>query len=209
MEFFLNLVFVAALRVAHHQFAQKSGEKKLGAENHHRQGDVEIWGVGYERVVHSVVHRPEFRCSYNHYGYQSEQKHQRAEQPEEMHRFHSEFVCEPESSEVEIAVDESVEAEFRRAVFAGLMVYNFLAYAVEACVFGQIGYIAVHVAVNLDAFHHLLTVCLQSAVEIVEVMYAAHLAGSGVEELRGDCLGKRVVALLSSRFPRKADVCRI
>ena len=73
---------------------------------------------------------------------------------------------------------------------------HLLAYLVIPGILGQVGYIAVHVAVDLDILHHLLLVGLQSAVEVVQIPDARHLAGRGVEELGGYGFGERVVAFL-------------
>ena len=113
-----------------------------------------------------------------------------------MHRLYSEFVCEPEGGQVEIAVDKAVEAEFCLAVFACLMVHHFLANTGESGVFCQIGDVAVHVAVHLYALYHFVAVGLQTAVEVMEIVDSAHSAGGGVEQFGGDGLRQRVVAFL-------------
>ena len=37
LEFFLNVVVIAPLRVATDEFAEKTGHKQLGSQNHHRE----------------------------------------------------------------------------------------------------------------------------------------------------------------------------
>ena len=41
-----------------------------------------------------------------------------------MHRFDAEFGLKPERSQVEVAVDKSVEAKLGGAVFAGLVLHD-------------------------------------------------------------------------------------
>ena len=48
--------------------------------------------------------------------------------------------------------------------------------------------VAVHLAIDLDGFHHILLVGLEPAVEVVE-LDARHSARGPVEELRRDVLG--------------------
>ena len=76
------------------------------------------------------------------------------------------------------------------------MVYHFLANLVETSILGQIGDIAVHLTIDLNILHHILAVGLETAVEVVQVLDAAHLAGGGVEQLRRQRLRQRVIALL-------------
>ena len=53
-----------------------------------------------------------------------------------------------------------------------------------------------HVTIDLDVLDDLVAVGLEAAVEVVEVVDAADLAGGGVEQLGGDGLRQGVVALL-------------
>jgi hypothetical protein len=76
------------------------------------------------------------------------------------------------------------------------VLHHFLAYAGKTGQFGQIGYVAVHVAVHFDMFHHIASVGFQPAVEVVQILYAAHTACRGIEQLGGHGLRQRVVALL-------------
>ncbi len=75
------------------------------------------------------------------------------------------------------------------------MVNGLFANLVEAGVLGQIWYVAMHLAVHLDVLHYLLAVSLQSAVEVMQIMNAAHLAGRSVEQLGGYGLRERVALL--------------
>ena len=53
-----------------------------------------------------------------------------------------------------------------------------------------------HIAVDLYALYYFVSVCLEAAVEVVQVLDTRNFACSGIEQLCGDGLGKRVVALL-------------
>ncbi len=111
-----------------------------------------------------------------------------------MHGLLAELACKPKRGEVKIAVDKAVETKLGLTVFAGLMVHHFLAYLVKTGLFGQIRYVAVHVAVDLYMFDNLVAVCLQAAVEVMEIMYAAHFTSRSVEELCRQSFRQRVVA---------------
>lgn len=113
-----------------------------------------------------------------------------------MHRLLAEVGEEPQREQVEIAVEEAVDAELRMSVFPCLMVHDFLTDLGESGVFGQIGDIAVHLTVYLNVLHHVASVSLQSAVEVMEIVYTGDLTCRSVEELRRDRLRQRVVALL-------------
>ena len=72
-----------------------------------------------------------------------------------------------------------------------------------AGVLGEVGDVAVHFAVHLDAFHHFLLVGLQAAVHVVE-LDAGDLAGRPVVELGRKVLRELVV--LAVLFPAGDDV---
>ena len=120
-----------------------------------------------------------------HHGYEADHEHEASEQTEKVHRFPAEFISEPEGYQIKIPVDETIEAEFRFAVFSCLMMHHFFSYAVKTGVFCKVGDVAVHVAIHFYALDHLVAVGFQSAVEVVQIVYAAHFAGGGVEELCG------------------------
>lgn len=195
-EFLVYLIFVAPWGVAHDEFAYKPGEEELGAEYHGGEGYVEVGRVGDERIGVAVVHVVELDGAYGYDGYKSDEEHQRAEKPEEVHRLGTELACEPERGEVKVAVDEAVKSEFARAVFACLMVDYLLAYASEAGIFGEIRDVTMHVAVDLDVLDDLIAVGFESAVEVVEVLDAADTACRGIEQLGGYGLGEGVVTFL-------------
>ena len=113
-----------------------------------------------------------------------------------MHWFLAEVAEEPEGHQVEIAVNEAVPAhELGGAELACLVVYRFFANLGESCVLGKIWNVAVHLAIYLDVLHHVAAIGLQSAVEVVQVVDAAHLACRGIEELGRDGLAQRVTLL--------------
>ena len=76
------------------------------------------------------------------------------------------------------------------------MVHHLLSNLCESCVLGQVGDIAVHLAVNLYVLHHILSVSLETAVEVVQVLYSAYPSCRSVEQFGGESLRDRVVALL-------------
>ena len=76
------------------------------------------------------------------------------------------------------------------------MVHHLFADLLIAGILRQVGDIAVHVAIHFDMLHHLTAICLQATVEVVEVLDSRHAPCCGVEELGGDSLRQRVIALL-------------
>ena len=114
-----------------------------------------------------------------------------------MHGLLAKGTQEPQRQQVKIAIDEAVQShELRLAVLAGLMVYHLLANLVEARILCQIGNVTMHLAIHLDVLHHISAVGFQSAVEVVQVLDATHLAGRRVEKFRGKGLRYGVVAFL-------------
>ena len=135
----------------------------------------------------------EFGAAYYHYGYEAKEEHQGADEAEDVHGLEPETVQEPEREQVKVAIDKTVEPhELRLAELACLMVNALLADACEACILGQIRDVAVHLAIDFDVLDDLFPIGFQSAVEVVQVMYATHLAGGSVEELGGNRLRERV-----------------
>ncbi len=61
------------------------------------------------------------------------------------------------------------------------MMHHLLADACKSCVFGEIRYITVHVAVYLYMLHDVGTICFESAVEVMQILDSADFAGCGVE----------------------------
>ena len=56
----------------------------------------------------------------------------------------------------------------------------------ETGILGQVRDIAVHLAVHLDILHHIYAIGFQAAVEVVEILDAAHAPRRGVEEFCGN-----------------------
>lgn len=113
-----------------------------------------------------------------------------------MHRLSAELGNEPQAQQVKITVDKTVQTKLRCSVFAGLMVHHLLADACKTRILGKIRNIAVHLAINLDVFNHILAISLQTAVEIMQIRDTAHLARRGIEKLCRNRFRQRVVALL-------------
>ena len=65
------------------------------------------------------------------------------------------------------------------------MMDHLLANLVESGVLCEIRNVAVHLAIHLDVFHHVATIGLQAAIEVVQVLDAAHFAGGGIKQFRG------------------------
>ena len=196
-DFLGDVVVVAAGGIAADEFAQKTGHEELCAQHHHGQGDVEVGGVGHEWGSSAGADVVEFVAAHDEHGQQAEEEHERAEEAEHVHGLEAETVEKPQREEVEIAVDEAVEAhELRLSELAGLVLHHLFADAAEAGVLGQVGDVAVHLAVDFDVLDHVLAIGFQSAVEVVEVVDAAHLSCRGVEEFGGEGFGDGVVAFL-------------
>ena len=62
----------------------------------------------------------------------------------------------------------------------------------ETSTLGKVGDEAMHLSIHLNVLHHIATVCLQSAVEIVQVVNAAHHSCRCVEQLCWNGLRQRV-----------------
>ena len=65
------------------------------------------------------------------------------------------------------------------------MVYHLFANLAESRVLGKIWYVAMHLAIYLDVLDDIPAICLQSAVEVVEVFDTADLPCCGIEQLIG------------------------
>lgn len=123
-------------------------------------------------------------------GQEGDEEYQAAEEPEHVHGLLAEVGEKPQREQIQVTVEETVKAKFGLAVLAGLVVYYLLADLVKTGVLGQVGYVAVHLAVHLDILDHLATVSLEPAVEVVQVVHTANLAGGSVEELVGIVLDR-------------------
>ena len=72
-----------------------------------------------------------------------------------MHWLLAKAAEEPQGEQVEIAVEEAVDAKLGVTVFPGLVVHHLLAYAVETGVLGEVGYV---VALLLVSRHEVVAV---------------------------------------------------
>ena len=147
-----------------------SGKEELCTDNHGRKSQIEIRTVCNQSVRITGIQVVQLVDSYDSYGYETENKHDRTQEAEDMHRLDTEFRQEPECEQVQITVDETVQSEFCLSVFSCLVVNHFFAYLAETGIFCKIRNIAVHFAIYLNVLDNLLAVSLQSTVEIVQVM---------------------------------------
>ena len=147
-------------------------------------------------MVDAVRQVNQLTYAYGNHREEADEKHYRTEESEHVHRLLAEAAEEPQRDKVEIAVYETVEAELRLAVFARLMMHNLFADAVEARVFRKIRDVSVHLSIHLDILYHILAISLQSAVEVVQVMYSADFPCRRVENLCRNGFRQWVVALL-------------
>ena len=63
------------------------------------------------------------------------------------------------------------------------MMHHFLTNFVKSGILGKVWNIPVHFSIHLNVFDYLSTIGLQATIEVVEVLDAAYLARSGIEEL--------------------------
>ena len=97
------------------------------------------------------------------------QKRQRTQHAEEMHRTVAELRDEVDGNQVEIAANETAQAELALAKFALLMVHNLLPDVAKAIHFGDDRDVTVHLAIHLDILHHFIAISLKAAVEVVQL----------------------------------------
>ena len=110
-----------------------------------------------------------------------------------MHRAVAELGDEIDGEQVEVTTNETAQAELARSILPLLMMDDLLPYVAETVHLGNDGNVTVHLAIDLDAFHHLVAIRFQAAVEIVQ-FDARHHARGPVEELRWNVFGNfRVV----------------
>ena len=101
-----------------------------------------------------------------------------------VHRLLAEGTEEPQGHQVEIAVHETVPThELRLTILAFLVVYGLLSNLVETGILGKVGDETVHLTEHLNVLDDLTAIGLQSAVEVMQVIDTADLAGGGIEEL--------------------------
>ena len=165
----------------------------MGTNHHHGQCYIEIRRVGDQSHGDALVQCPRFLCTQEEGCKEADDEHDGAQKSEDVHGLLAKCSEEPQRHQVEIAVDKTVPAhELRLAVLALLVVYGLLANLVETSILGQIGDEAVHLAEHLDILDDLTAIGFQATVEVVQVLDAADLARSGVEELCGDGLRQGV-----------------
>ena len=75
LEFFLNVVVIAPLRVTTDEFTEETGHKQLGSQNHHGKRDIEIGRGGDQRSGRSAADMVEFNPSHHKDGKESHDKH--------------------------------------------------------------------------------------------------------------------------------------
>ena len=86
-----------------------------------------------------------------------------------MHRSFCKTTDKSQGQQVQETVDEPFPSEFCNAIFSWTVFDYFFTDVSEAGIFGQNRYVAVHFAVHLDTFYHLLSVGLQATIEIMQV----------------------------------------
>ena len=97
------------------------------------------------------------------------QKRQRTQHAEEMHRTVAELRDEVDGNQVEIATNETAQAELAFAELALLMVHNLLPDVAKAIHLGNDWNVTVHLAIHLDILHHFIAISLKTAVEVVQL----------------------------------------
>ncbi len=75
---------------------------------------------------------------------------------------------------------------------------RFFAYLGKACILGKIWDVTMHLTIYLDVLDYVAAISLQSAVEVMQIVYAAYLAGSSIEEFGRDGLAQRISLLYGS-----------
>ena len=61
------------------------------------------------------------------------------------------------------------------------MMHHLFADFAKSGVLSYIRYVAMHFAINLDVLHYIATICLESAVKVVQVSYSAYPSCGGIE----------------------------
>src|ERR1700729_3407554 len=110
-----------------------------------------------------------------------------------MHRPLAKFADEKYRHQIQQAVDKPAYAKFGFAILAGAMFNYLLPYLYKPGPFGYYRDVAMHFAINLDVFDYGFAVGFQSAVKVMQVVYPAHTAGSGVINFSRNSFAERVV----------------
>src|SRR5690606_13088471 len=109
-----------------------------------------------------------------------------------MHRTLCELAHECNRHEIKESVHESSHAKLRNAVLALTVLNRFLCDTFESRPLREYGNVAMHFAVNLNTLHHLVSVGLESAVEVVQ-FYSGNSSCYSIETFRGKVFGACVV----------------
>lgn len=56
---------------------------------------------------------------------------------------------------------------------------------VESGILGQIGDETMHLSEDFDILHHILSICFQTTIEVMQILNSAHLSGRCIESLVG------------------------
>lgn len=195
LEGFSYVVMVASGGGAAQKFAQKSGEEELNAKDNPRKRKVKV-GTGGNQGRRGVVQNGNELVRPHHAERnEADEEHQAAKQPEEVHGLLAETADEPKNHQIQVAVDEAIEPELRTAILPGPMHDNLFSYLAEPRLLCHVGEETVHVVVDFKALYHFVFVCLEAAVEVVQ-LYPRYRSHRGVEELGRHRLGERIVAFL-------------
>ena len=106
------------------------------------------------------IHIVELDDAHGNHSNKTNEEHQATKQAKKVHWLDTKLRLEPQCHQVEITIHKTVKTKLRLAILAGLVVHHLLAYLVETGIFGQIWDVAMHVAINLDVFHHITTISL-------------------------------------------------
>ena len=94
----------------------------------------------------------------------------------------AECAKEPEGNQIQESVDKSFDAELADSVLPFLVLYRLFRDSVEAGIFCQIRYVAMHFTIYLYILYDFVSVCLEAAVHVMQ-LYACYLSCSGIVEL--------------------------
>src|ERR1051326_5268009 len=83
--------------------------------------------------------------------------------------------------QVEKAIDEAFQTKFAFSVLALTVLHHLLSYFGKARPLRDHGNITVHLTIHLDGLHHIFTISLKPAIEIMQVIYFGNPARGPVE----------------------------
>ena len=192
LDFLTDQIIVTGGAVSDDEFGKESGQEKHTSEDHHKDCDMEIGVDADEHGLGAMREGVEFHTAYDEDSDEADEEHEGADKSEEMHRLLTELIEEPNGHEVEVAVDETVETEFRGAELPFAVLHHFLTDLGESGVLSEVRDIPVHLGEDLDILDDVQTVGLEAAVHIVK-LDAGDFACRGIEELGRDILGELVI----------------